>query len=146
MKLTERVLILILLAVAISAVGVVAAIVSWSIKFSWRVIPPQTSSLVCYENDNSTLLRAIDWGVLEQGKTYTYSFTVKNNGTTTLTLHLNIPNDAWTKGSWGSLSWDREGYTLNAGEAVKATLTWQISSTAPTGTYTEALTIGVEGS
>lgn len=145
MKLTKRVLILILVAVAISVIGIVAATVSWSIKFSWTVVEPRTSSLACYETDGSTLLRTINWGVLEQGKTYNYSFIVKNNGTTTLTLHLNIPNHAWVAGSWGTLSWDREGYSLSAGATVTAILTWRISSTALTGAYTEAITIGIEG-
>ena len=144
MRLTKHVLILILLVAVISVAG--AAVASWSIKFSWTVVPPKTSSLVCYELDGKTLLGTINWGELEQGKTYTYSFIVKNNGTTALTLHLNIPNDAWVSGSYGHLSWDREGYSLSPGATVTATLTWEISSIAPTGTHTEELTIGIEGS
>lgn len=93
----------------------------------------------------TTLLRTVDWGVLEQGKSYTYDFIVKNNGTTTLTLLLNIPNNAWTVGSYGTLSWNREDYSLSGGDTVMATFTWQISSTAATGSYTEALIIGVDG-
>jgi hypothetical protein len=147
MKLTKTTILLIIL--IIYAIGITSALVSWSLKFTWTVIPPQTSSLVCYELDGTTILRNINWGTLEQGKTYNYSFIVKNNGTTTLTLHLNKPNSAWVAGSWGYLSWDREGYVLNPGNSIKATLTWQISSTAPTGSFTsdgQFCTIGIEGS
>ncbi|MEM1515860.1 MAG: hypothetical protein QXH24_07455 [Candidatus Bathyarchaeia archaeon] len=147
MKLIKAIIIIILFFALIA--GIAVAIVSWSIKFTWTVIPPQTSSLVCYEIDGTTILRTINWGTLEQGKTYTYSFIIKNNGTTTLTLHLNKPNNAWVAGDWGYLSWDKEGYVLNPGETVTATLTWQISSTAPTGSYSSDTTgvwIGIEGS
>ena len=134
-----------LVIISIVSVAVAAAVIaSWSIKFSWTVIEPQSSNLTCYTLDGS-ILRVIDWGTLEQGKTYTYSFIVKNTGDVGLSLHLNKPNNIWVSGNYGELSWDRENYVLNPRENVTATLSWYISSTAPTGTYTEELTIGIDG-
>ncbi len=134
-----------LVIIFVASVAVTAAVIaSWSIRFSWTVIEPQSSNLTCYALDGS-ILRVIDWGTLEQGKNYTYSFIVKNTGDVSLRLHLNKPNDIWVGGSWGELSWDHENYILDPGENTTVTLSWHISSTAPTGTYTERLTIGIEG-
>lgn len=135
---------ILLIFVVLAVLAVMAeALASWTINFSWTVVPPKESDLKCYDLSGS-LLTEINWGELEQGKTYTYSFIVKNTGSTKLKLHLNKPHSSWTEGSEGTLSWDREGYVLNPGESVTATLSWYISSIAQTGTHS-GLTIGIEG-
>lgn len=146
-----RIIILVVVLIAFSmAAGVVIAkvLASWTLEFRWRVIPPQTSELKVYDVDGVTELRTIDWGDLEQGKTYTRQIIIKNTGNTVLKLHLNKPNHIWVSGNWGTLDWDREGYVLNPGESVTATLTWRISSAAPLGSYNSQGTsvyIGIEG-
>jgi len=139
---TARIL-LVLLSCAIIAVAA-TAVVSWTFQIKGTVIAPKTSNLTVYDSDGTTVLREIDWGEMEQGKTYTHTIWVKNTGTTSLKLHLNRPSSAWTEGSWGTFFWDLEGYVLPPGESVKGTLTWAISSIAPLGP-TGTIYIGIEG-
>jgi hypothetical protein len=121
-----------------------AAAISWTLQISGTIISPKTSSLIVYDSDGTTELRSLDWGQMEQGKTYLHSIIVKNTGNTKLTLHLNLPNDAWTTGDWGKVSWDLEDSVLDPGQDIHGTLTWAISSTAPLGS-TGAINIGIEG-
>jgi hypothetical protein len=81
---------------------------------------------------------------MEQGHTYFHLIMVKNAGTTKLQLHLNLPNNAWTTGSYGKVSWDLESYVLDPGQDMLGTLTWTIYSIAPLGS-TGAINIGTEG-
>jgi len=147
-RFSPRIILFLLILVLVLGAVFAAVLASWTLSFSWSVIPPQTSELKVYDTDGVTEIQSINWGSLEQGKTYTKQIIVKNTGNTVLRLHLNKPNHAWVSGSWGSLTWDKEGYILNPGESVTATLSWSISSTAPTGTYTSQSTgiyIGIEG-
>ena len=90
------------------------------------------------------MVYSLDFGDVEQGKTYTKQVIVKNNGTVTLTLHLNVPNNACGKGDYEQISWDRENYVLNSDENVTVTITLYIPSVAPTG-KTCGVNIGIEG-
>lgn len=121
-----------------------AALASWTLHLTWHIIRPKTSSLKVYDTDGKTVLYSIDFGDVEQGKNYTRQIIIKNEGTVTLKLHLNVPNNACGNGNYGKITWNKEGYILEPGKSVTATITLSIPSTAEVG-YNCGVDIGIEG-
>jgi len=111
---------------------------------SWTIVEQGTSSLVVYDTDGTTVIRSIDWGEVERGKSYTRQVIIENNGTVPLKLHLNVPTHACGAGNYGQISWDKENYVLNPGERVTATITLTVPSIAPVGHHC-SVDIGIEG-
>jgi hypothetical protein len=74
---------------------------------------------------------SINWGSLAPGASGTRTVYVKNTGTVPMVLSMTtgswVPSNANT---YISLSWNRNGRVLNAGESVGATLTLSASSSA----------------
>jgi len=72
---------------------------------------------------------SVDWGTLSPGETLTKTIYIKNTCNTRLTLRM-------TKTNWDppeadgpiSITWNREGATLNAGQSVQAVITLSVSS------------------
>lgn len=127
----------------IASVGVAYAAVSWSITLEGEVIEPQSSDLkVTYEN--GTEVHTLDFGQMEQGKTYYENVIVCNTGNSSLELSLILPNHADYVGSNAWVRWNREDYVLSAGDNVTATIEWEISSTCDTGSIGGS-SIGIEG-
>jgi hypothetical protein len=83
-----------------------------------------------YKDSSCTqTLASIDWGALTPGSTRNYTCYVRNEGTLNLVLSRTTSN--WNPSSTSSymtLSWNREGYALNAGATVQAVFTLSVSS------------------
>ena len=70
----------------------------------------------------------IDWGILSPGTVSNVSFYVRNEGNLLLKLGLSTQNwNPTSASSYITLSWNREGRTLAAGNITLATLTLNIS-------------------
>jgi hypothetical protein len=83
-----------------------------------------------YSNSACTqALTSIDWGTISPGNSVTVPVYVKNTGNTQITLSM-------TTASWSptgangpiTVTWSREGWTLNAGQYTAATVTLTVSS------------------
>lgn len=92
--------------------------------------PPPTVSLGVYSDSACTQnLTSIDWGTLSPGGSVTRTIYVKNTGNTQITLSMTPAN--WNPASANgpiTLTWNREGTTLSAGQSTSATLTLSVSS------------------
>jgi hypothetical protein len=84
-----------------------------------------TSNIGIYTDpQTTTLCTNLDWGTLNEGTSAIQTLYIKNSGNTIATLHLTTTD--WTPVATTSLmtlSWNKEGTTLNPGSVVAATLT-----------------------
>lgn len=83
------------------------------------------------DSGGTTLLSSINWGTLEAGQTATRTLYLKNEGTTTVTVSMSA--SGWNPSgasAYISITWNREGATITAGQAVQATITCSVSSGA----------------
>jgi hypothetical protein len=74
-------------------------------------------------------LTTIPWGTITAGGSTTQTIYVKNTGTGTLTLGLSTAN--WTPAeasTYITVSWDKQGTQLSAGQSTQATVTITVSS------------------
>jgi hypothetical protein len=74
-------------------------------------------------------LTSIDWGSISPGDSLTRTIYVKNTGTVQITLSMTKTN--WNPPSADgpiTLTWNREGWTIDAGQSTAATLTLSVSS------------------
>ena len=72
---------------------------------------------------------SIDWGVVDAGSATNRSIYVKNTGNTAVTLSLAATG--WTPqgaSAYLSVTWDREGAVLGAGQVVQTTFTLAVSA------------------
>lgn len=83
-----------------------------------------------YEDSACTqTLTSIDWGTISPGNSVTRTVYVKNTGNTPITLSM-------TKTGWNpagadgpiTVTWNKEGTALSAGQSTAATLTLTVSS------------------
>jgi hypothetical protein len=82
------------------------------------------SDSACTTNKTS-----ISWGALQVGGSTSQTIYVKNIGTRTLTLELSVTN--WTPAQaspYITISWDKQGTQLSAGQSTQATVTITVSS------------------
>ena len=88
-----------------------------------------TANLGVYSDSACTQsLSSFDWGVIAPGASISRNIYVKNIGTAQVTLSLSVSN--WNPSAASgavSVSWNREGLTLTAGEATAAMLTLWVS-------------------
>lgn len=78
-----------------------------------------------YTNATST----INWGILPPGSSTSIVLYVRNEGSTPVKLSLTTQN--WnppTASNYMTLTWDKQGQTLNAGSAASASLTLTVFS------------------
>ena len=88
---------------------------------------------------------SVDWGYAEPGDVVTRTVYVKNSGNTPMTLSMTYSDwDPVEAGDYLSLSWNREGATLDDGEVVQAVLTLTVSDQI-TGITTYSFNIVIEG-
>jgi hypothetical protein len=123
---------------ALAAIGVVAitfAALTASDMFSNNGSisyppPPPTLQIGVYTDSSCTTpVSNIAWGTLSPGSNATQTVYVENEGNVNATL--NMTTSSWsssTAQSDMSLTWNREGYQLNAGLNVSAVLTLSVSS------------------
>jgi len=87
----------------------------------------------------------ISWGSMTAGSSTTQTIYVKNTGTGTLTLGLSSTNWSPAQAStYITVSWDKQGTQLSAGQSIQATLTITISSSI-TGITNFSNTISITG-
>jgi len=101
-----------------------------------------------YRNEGLTdRVTKIDWGLLQPGAKKTYPIYINNEGNFPLTLRLTTSN--WNPpfaSNYLTLTWDLISFqTINAGEAVKVTLTLTVSDSI-TGIGSFTFDIIAEGS
>jgi hypothetical protein len=93
----------------------------------------------------TTAKSAITWGSLAVGSSTTQTVYVKNTGTAAMTLSLSSSN--WTPtnaNTYITVSWDKQGASLAAGQSTPAVITLTVSS-ATTGITTFSNTITLSG-
>ncbi len=76
----------------------------------------------------TTNMTTISWGSITAGGSTTQTIYVKNTGTGTLTLGLSTTS--WTPAqasSYITVSWDKQGTQLSAGQSTQATVTITVS-------------------
>jgi hypothetical protein len=92
--------------------------------------PQPTLSLGVYSDSACTQqLTSIDWGTISPGGSVVRTMYLKNTGDAQ--LMLSMMTSGWSPtgaGSSMSVSWNREGVVLSAGQSIGATLTLTVSS------------------
>jgi hypothetical protein len=88
-------------------------------------------------------LNTISWGLVPAGANSTLTAYIKNTGTTPTTLSL--ATSAWSPTNatnYITVSWDKQGATLNAGQSIAATITLTVSpSIIGITTFSNTITI-----
>jgi len=94
--------------------------------------PPPTLTLQTYTDPAATIeLKTIEWGDLQPGYEVTRTIYLKNTGNTKGTLTLETSNRTPpTVKDLITLTWNREGATLNPDEIIDADLTLKVSLAA----------------
>jgi hypothetical protein len=83
---------------------------------------------VYQDSSFSSRVAELDWGTLAPGATKSYSVYVRNEGSSALTLSMSTANWSPSPASnYLALTWNSDGRTVNAGEAVRATFTLTVS-------------------
>ncbi len=98
------------------------------------------SNSACTTNKTS-----ITWGSIAAGGTASQTVYVKNTGTATMTLNLAVTNWAPASASnYITITWNRQGTQLAAGQSISATLTITVSASI-TGITDYSNTITISG-
>jgi hypothetical protein len=131
---------MVITALAIAAILMVAGVLALT---SQRTIPSSGTitgiNLGVFQDSGLTTpydaSHPIVWGTLTPGTSTIVPIWLNNTGTTSMTLNLSnntwVPSDANT---YLTLTWDKEGSTLNANTIVAANLNLTVSSSFTTGT------------
>jgi len=93
----------------------------------------------------TTNMTSINWGSVAAGGTATQTVYVKDTGTGAMTLSLAVSN--WSPSgasTYITISWNKQGTQLSAGQSVAATLTLTVSSSV-TGITSFSNTITISG-
>jgi len=72
---------------------------------------------------------SIDWGVLDPGSNKNFTFYIRNEGNSAVTLTMNTAN--WnppTASNYMTLTWNYSGQSLNAGATIQVKLTLSVSA------------------
>ena len=100
---------------------------------------------VFWDSGCTQVASSVDWGYAEPGDVLTRTVYVRNSGNTPMTLSMTYSDwDPVGAGDYLSLSWNREGVTLDDGEVVQAVLTLTVSDQI-TGITTYSFNIIIEG-
>lgn len=119
---------------AIAVMGVVLSVLASGVLTAYQTIP-NTGDVkavgvgVYWDGDCTDNVTFVDWGFLEPGATSNVTVYIKNGGN--IPVVLNVTTDSWSPSSASDhmvLSWNREGYVLNAGSVVQTVLTLSVSS------------------
>jgi hypothetical protein len=130
LSVTASVIILVLIAIALTFTTFAAITTSQSLSSSGQVTT--SANLGVYSNSAcTTSLSSINWGSLTAGGNITQTVYIKNTGSG-LALTLSMETSNWTPaGAEGpiALTWNQEGTRLQPGQSVAATLTLSVSPT-----------------
>ncbi len=109
--------------------------------------PPATPAIGVYSDSACTQsLSTIDWGSIAAGSSTTKTIYLKDTGTGTLTL-TGLTTSSWSPSAAGgyiTITWDKTGTQLTAGQSTTATLTLTVLPTI-TGVTTFSNTITIQG-
>lgn len=100
---------------------------------------------VYWDFECTQVVSSVDWGTPGPGDSVNKTVYVKNTGTAPMTLNMFC--SGWSPveaESYLSVSWDREGAVLGAGEVVQAVLTLSVSDMI-TGITDFSFNIVIEG-
>jgi hypothetical protein len=123
-------------AIAIAATGLFLTLLTTGLLMSQQTIPSAgtitTVNIGVYRDSSCTQnATSADWGSIYPGNSTTKIVYVKNTGSLPVTLTMTteswMPSNANT---YISLSWNRGGTVLSAGQSINATLTLSASSSA----------------
>lgn len=120
--------------IAITMVGLILTLTTAGLISVNQTVPSsgtiKTVNVGVYSDSACTInCTSIDWGSISPGSTVNRTIYVKNTGTAQITLNMTKTN--WNPPSANgpiTLTWNREGTTLNAGQSTTATLTLSVSS------------------
>jgi hypothetical protein len=88
---------------------------------------------------------SVDWGIPEPGESINKTIYVKNSGTSPMNLSMSCSGwDPVEAGSYLTLSWDREGAIVDAGEVIPAVLMLSVSPSV-TGITDFSFDVVIEG-
>lgn len=119
---------------AVAMTGIVVGVLATSSLMAHRRIPNagnvKTVGVGVYWNSTCTSnVTSVDWGFLEPGATANVTIYIRNEGN--IPVVLNVTADNWNPTSARdniALTWNREGYVLNADSVIQAVLTLSVSS------------------
>jgi archaellum component FlaG (FlaF/FlaG flagellin family) len=131
-------------ALALGASTLAAINVSQNVSSSGTIT---TSPNIGVYSDSActTNMTSINWGSIAAGGTATQTVYVKNTGTGSMTLSL--ATSSWSPSgasTYITISWNKQGTQLSAGQSVAATLTLTVSSSV-TGITSFSNTITISG-
>lgn len=120
--------------IAIAMVGLILTVTTAGLlSVSQQVSSSGTVTAVnvgVYSNEACTVnLTSIDWGTIAPGDSVTRTIYVKNTGNSQITLSMT--KSGWTPAEANgpiTVTWNREGTTLEPGISTAATLTLSVSS------------------
>ena len=148
-KLTALALALAALTLTLTTLAAITVTKDVSSSGTITTVPITTSPNIGVYSDSTctTSLNSINWGPLAAGSSTTLTAYVKNTGTAAMTLNLGTSN--WTPAganSYITITWNRQGLSLNAGQSTQATLTISVSpSTTGITTYSNTITFSGTG-
>lgn len=137
-------IVLIVFAFSLSASTLAVITVNQNIGSSGTVAT--SPNIGVYSNSGCTTnLTSIPWGSIAAGGSATQTIYVKNTGTGTLTLGLSVSNWSPAQASTHiTVSWDKQGTQLIAGQSIQAAVTITVSSNI-TGITNFSNTISITG-
>ena len=137
------VIVLTVVAFALAASTLAVITVTQNMSSSGVVTSPNIG--LYSDSSCTTNMTSINWGSVAAGGTVTQTVYVKNTGTGTMSLGLAVSN--WLPSgasTYITISWNKQGTQLSAGQSVAATLTLTVSSNI-TGITTFSNTITISG-
>jgi len=125
---TQRFSLIVVLSVAAVVGGFFAYALlgsSWTISNNGNV--KAVGVCVYWESGCVNEVSSINWGYLEPGATHDVTVFVANEGNVPVTLSMTTDN--WNPGAatYITVSWNREGYVLDAGAVAETVITLSVS-------------------
>ena len=100
---------------------------------------------VYWDIECTQVVNSVDWGTPEPDDTINRTIYLKNTGNAQMTLNLNASGwDPIEAGDYLTLSWNRQGSSIDADEVVEAVLTLTVSDSI-TGITDFSFNIVIEG-
>jgi len=133
------------IALALTATTFAAVTVNSNVSSTGTIITPTPNIGVYSDSACTTAKSSISWGSLAAGSSTTQTVYVKNTGTAGMALSLSSNN--WTPtnaNTYITVSWDKQGQTLAAGQSTPAVITITVTSSI-TGITTFSNTITLSG-
>ena len=133
------------IALALTATTFAAITVTSNVSSTGTITTTSPNIGVFSDSACTNTKSAISWGSLAAGSSTTQTVYVKNTGNAAMTLSLSSNN--WTPtgaNTYITVSWDKQGQTLSAGQSTPAIITLAVSPSV-TGITTFSNTITLSG-